>query len=85
MGDGRRGHPLVAFLIVVVTLAGAFFVWLVGAVVACPSCSDYDYLEPDWLLLSWFLVAALFILMGGLWVARRVRAGHWGFRRKGSA
>ncbi len=81
MGDRRGGHPLVAVLIVVVTLAGAFFVWLVGAVVACPSCADYDYLRPDWVVLSLFLVAALIVLAGGLWVARRVRTGHWGFRR----
>jgi len=82
MSDGRRGSALGAFLIVVVTLAGAFFVWVVGAVVACPSCSDYDYLEPDWMQLSWFLVAALFVLVGGLWLARRVRTGRWGFRRR---
>lgn len=81
MGDGRRGHPLGAFLIVLITLAGAFFVWLVGSVVACPSCSDYDYLEPNWMQLAWFGVAALFVLVGGLWLARRVGTGGWGFRR----
>ncbi len=84
MSDRRRGHPVAGGLVVLVALAAAFFVWLVGAVVACPSCSDYEYLRPDWLVLSLFLVAALTVLLGGLWLAWRVRSGGWG-RRRGSA
>jgi hypothetical protein len=72
MGE-RRGHPVAAFLIVLVTVPGS-------AAAAVFAVLFFSYGQRH--LGVWLAVAALVALVGGLWLARWFRTGRWSLRRR---
>jgi len=75
MGE-RRGHPVVAGFIVVVTLFGV----LVGSVLAAFGVASSGGSDPELGPVYKFLAVMGLVagLVGGLWLARRVAIGYWG-------
>jgi len=87
----RRGHPVAAVFLVLVVLPAAatlgvvaglwffpldFSSWIVGT-----GPEDFFHQRTGrGVMGSVFSVAAVAVLVGGLWVARRVGTGYWGRR-----